>query len=136
MISMLASQSAMGYMVPWSFLFATALVASALDAFAKRPFNPVVMTAWFFGLTVAGSMGAWSIPEIAAGAICLLTPHLLICSVASRSERVGDSESFALAEAVPGGAAAQGGPISFEPSAADADEADADTGTERTRRAA
>ena len=84
MLDFLASQNANGDLMPWSFLFATALIASALDAFSRRLFNPVVLTAWFFGLTVCASIGSWSIPELTAGAICLITPHLLICSVSNR----------------------------------------------------
>jgi hypothetical protein len=74
-----------GYMMPWSFLFATALIASALDAFSRRLFHPVVLTTWFFGLAVCASLGSWSIAELTAGAICLMTPHLLICSIATRT---------------------------------------------------
>lgn len=129
MFDLFSSQASTGYMVPWSFLFATALIASALDAFAKRPFNPVVMTAWFFGLTVAGSIGAWTIPELAAGAICLITPHLLICSFAARSRREQESDGMLLAEVgVPAGGELPE-PLSF-----DADEAVLET--ERERRAA
>ena len=82
--SLLATADA-GYMMPWSFLFATALIASALDAFARRLFHPVVLTTWFFGLAVCASIGSWSIVELTAGAICLMTPHFLICSFAARS---------------------------------------------------
>jgi len=129
MFDLFSSQASTGYMVPWSFLFATALVASALDAFAKRLFNPVVMTAWFFGLTVAGSIGAWTIPELAAGAICLVTPHLLICNFAARSRREHESDGTLLADAsVPAGGELSSS-LSF-----DADEAGLET--ERERRAA
>ena len=129
MFDLFSAQASTGYMVPWSFLFATALVASALDAFAKRPFNPVVMTAWFFGLTVAGSIGAWTIPELAAGAICLITPHLLICSFAARSQREQDSDEVQFAEAGVPASGELSVPLSF-----DADEAGLET--ERERRAA
>ena len=84
MLDFLASANAHGELMPWSFLFATALIASALDAFSRRLFNPIVLTAWFFGLTVCASIGSWSIPELTAGAICLMTPHFLICSFAAR----------------------------------------------------
>lgn len=88
MLDFLANSNANTDLMPWSFLFATALIASALDAFSRRLFNPVVLTAWFFGLTVSASLGAWSIPELTAGAICLITPHLLICSVSARIRAV------------------------------------------------
>jgi hypothetical protein len=84
MLDFLTTTNAHGELMPWSFLFATALIASALDAFSRRLFNPVVLTAWFFGLTVCASIGSWSIPELTAGAICLMTPHFLICSFAAR----------------------------------------------------
>ncbi len=84
MLDFLTNATASGELMPWSFLFATALIASALDAFSRRLFNPVVMTAWFFGLTVCASIGSWTIPELTAGAICLMTPHLLICSFSAR----------------------------------------------------
>ena len=129
MLELFTSQASTGYMVPWSFLFATALIASALDAFSKRPFNPVVMTAWFFGLTVAGSIGAWSIPELAAGAICLVTPHLLICSIAGRSRQGRASEAVGLVGAGVLDGAEHPAPLSF-----DAD--DAELQPERERRAA
>ena len=85
MFDFLSTQADTGYMLPWSFLFATALIASALDAFAKRLFHPVVLTTWFFGLSVCAALGSWSIPELTAGAICLMTPHFLICSFAARA---------------------------------------------------
>lgn len=84
-IDPLLAQASGSYMMPWSFLFATALIASALDAFSRRLFHPVVMTTWFFGLAVCASMGSWSITELSAAAVCLMTPHFLICSFGARA---------------------------------------------------
>lgn len=82
--------------VPWSFLFATALLATGVDAFTRRPFNPVVLCLWFFGLAFSGSFGAWGVTEIAAGVIILVTPHLLICTFSGRGRTdigAGETES-------------------------------------------
>jgi hypothetical protein len=90
--------------VPWTFLFAAALLASAVDAFARRAFHPVVMCVWFFGLTLSGAAGGWSVPEYTAGLICLVTPHMLICVVgarASRSKLLSDQVSPAHASESP-----------------------------------
>ena len=78
--------------VPWSFLFATALLATGVDAFTRRPFNPVVLCLWFFGLAFSGAVGAWGVTEIAAGVIILLTPHLLICTFSGRARAVRGAE--------------------------------------------
>lgn len=100
MLDFLSTQASTSHMMPWSFLFATALIASALDAFSRRLFGPVVMTTWFFGLSVAASLGGWSIPELTAGAICLVTPHLLICSVSVRARSSKASKKPAPAEVI------------------------------------
>ncbi len=85
MIDLLANNADAGYMLPWSFLFATALIASALDIFSRRLLHPVVVTTWFFGLSVGAALGSWSIPELTAATICLMAPHVLICSFAART---------------------------------------------------
>ncbi|USN98232.1 MAG: hypothetical protein H6810_08575 [Phycisphaeraceae bacterium] len=81
----LASSLSVGHFVPWSFLFATALLATGVDAFARRAFNPVVLCVWFFGLAFCGAVGGWGVPELVAGMICLATPHMLICTFAGRA---------------------------------------------------
>jgi hypothetical protein len=70
--------------VPWAFLFASALLATCVDAFAKRPFNPVTVCIWFFGVTFGGSLGDWGLADHTAAVVCLIAPHLLISFIAPR----------------------------------------------------
>jgi len=87
MLEELSSTLPLETYIPWSFLFASALLATSVDAFAKRPFNPVTVCVWFFGLTFSGTLGAWGLADHAAAFVCLLTPHLLISMIAPRLSR-------------------------------------------------
>ncbi len=71
--------------IPWSFLFAAALLASGVDLFARRAFNPVVLCVWFFGVAFSGLVGGWGATEFAAAMVILATPHLLVCSFSAKS---------------------------------------------------
>lgn len=84
-----------GHFVPWTFLFATALLATGVDAFARRPFNPVVLCVWFFGLAFSGAVGGWGVVELAAGTICLATPHMLVCTFSGRVKAARMTEDTA-----------------------------------------
>lgn len=79
--------------IPWSFLFAAALLASGVDFFARRTFNPVVLCVWFFGLTFSGLVGGWGVTEFTAAMICLATPHLLVCSFSARGRSSAPDET-------------------------------------------
>lgn len=70
--------------IPWAFLFASALLATCVDAFARKPFNPVTVCVWFFGVTFSGTLGDWGLTDQAAAVVCLISPHLLISVVAPR----------------------------------------------------
>jgi hypothetical protein len=72
--------------IPWSFLFATALLATGVDAFSRRLFNPVTVSVWFFGVAFAAAVGAWGLPQISAALICLSVPHVLISLYATRAQ--------------------------------------------------
>lgn len=73
--------------IPWAFLFASALLATCVDAFARKPFNPVTVCVWFFGVTFSGTLGDWGLSDQAAAVVCLISPHLLISVVAPRLAR-------------------------------------------------
>jgi hypothetical protein len=73
------------HFVPWSFLFTTALLASVIDAFSHRPFNPIVLCIWFFSLAWIGASGVWTAPEFSAALIILATTHMLVCTIGQRT---------------------------------------------------
>ena len=79
--------------IPWSFLFAATLLASGVDVFARRTFNPVVLCVWFFGVTFSGLVGAWGATEFTAAMLILVTPHMLICSFSARGRQPETDES-------------------------------------------
>jgi len=62
--------------LPWSVLISTALLAWAVGAIDRRFPNPIVLSLWLLGISMAAWLGRWGAAEVNLGLVFLALPHV------------------------------------------------------------